>query len=77
MPQSGVPSQFVLLVTFAEAAVALARETDWLTLHAETLETFVLVGGPRSNLDEALDLCERKGNLVGAGRLRRLKRETD
>jgi hypothetical protein len=55
--------------------VALAQETDMLNAHADALldlaELLALAGhDARSELDEALALDERKGNLVIAKRTR-------
>jgi class 3 adenylate cyclase/tetratricopeptide (TPR) repeat protein len=57
----------------AREAVALAAETDMLNMHADALvdlaEVLALAGrDPRAELDEALALYERKGNLVMAER---------
>ena len=59
----------------AREAVALAGETDMLNAHADSLidlaEVLVLAGrDPRAELDCALALYERKGNLVMAERTR-------
>jgi tetratricopeptide (TPR) repeat protein len=59
----------------AREAVALAAETDMLNAHAEALidlaEVLALAGqDARAELDRALALYERKGNLVMAKRTR-------
>lgn len=55
----------------AREAVALAEETDMLNPHAGALgdlaEVLTLAGrDPRAELEQALSLYERKGNLVSA-----------
>jgi DNA-binding SARP family transcriptional activator len=64
--------------TVAHEAVALCERSDWLNLHAETLENLaeveVLAGNTEdacSALDVAIDLYERKGNRVALERARR------
>ena len=59
----------------AREAVALAEETDMLNAHADALidlaEVLALAGqDARAELDRALALYERKGNLVMAERTR-------
>jgi tetratricopeptide (TPR) repeat protein len=59
----------------AREAVAVAEETDMLNVHADALlglaDVLVLAGrDARAELDEALALYERKGNLVMAERTR-------
>jgi tetratricopeptide (TPR) repeat protein len=59
----------------AREAVALAEETDMLNAHADALvdlaEVFELAGqDSRAELEQALALYERKGNLVMAERTR-------
>ena len=59
----------------AREAVALADETDMLNAHADALidlaEVLALAGqDARAELDGALALYERKGNLVMAERTR-------
>ncbi len=63
---------------FAREAVRIAAPTDYLNLHAESLEALAevlrLAGRDRdaaAALREALELCRRKGNLVAAARLER------
>ena len=62
--------------TLAREAVSLARQTDFLNFHAEALvdlaEVLTLAGrGPESHasLKQALELYERKGNLVAAAQV--------
>jgi tetratricopeptide (TPR) repeat protein len=65
----------------AREAIALAARSDWLNLHAETLEDLAAVetsaertGQASSALKEAIALYERKGNRAARGRaLRRLE----
>ena len=57
----------------AQEAVALAEETDTLSAHGDALvdlaEVLALAGrDPRAELEQALALYERKGNLVMAER---------
>jgi tetratricopeptide (TPR) repeat protein len=61
----------------AREAVALGEETDMLNWHAHALtdlaEVYVLAGRPeegRAQLEQALALYERKGNLISAARAR-------
>jgi hypothetical protein len=59
----------------AREAVALAEETDMLNAHADALldlaEVVALASqDARAEPDQALALCERKGNLVMAERTR-------
>ena len=59
----------------AREAVALAEETDTLSAHGDALvdlaEVLALAGrDPRAELEQALALYERKGNLVMAERAR-------
>ena len=59
----------------AREAVALAAETDMLNMHADALvdlaEVLALAGGRTpAELEQALALYERKGNLVMAERTR-------
>jgi hypothetical protein len=59
----------------AREAVALAEETDMLNAHADALldlaEVLALAGqDARAELEQALALHERKGNLVMAKRTR-------
>jgi hypothetical protein len=59
----------------AREAVALAEETDMLNAHADALSDLadvVSLAGrdPRAELEQALELYERKGNLVMAERTR-------
>jgi hypothetical protein len=59
----------------ADEAVALLEPTDALSAQAEALldraETMRLIGGnPRPELERALGLFERKGNVVMVDRLR-------
>jgi tetratricopeptide (TPR) repeat protein len=62
-------------VRVAREAVALAEETDTLSAHGDALvdlaEVLALAGrDPRAELEQALALYERKGNLVMAERAR-------
>jgi tetratricopeptide (TPR) repeat protein len=59
----------------AAEAVDLTRQSDWLNLHAETLEDLAEVAVASGNsedtcsaLDEAIDVHERKGNRVALER---------
>jgi predicted ATPase/class 3 adenylate cyclase len=61
----------------AEEAVALASETDYLNLRGDALMDLVEVlslggriGDAASRSREALEIYERKGNIVSAGRVR-------
>jgi hypothetical protein len=61
--------------TLARSAVALAARTDFLNQHADALLELAVVldrGGRtpevRAAVSEALDLYQRKGNLVNAAR---------
>jgi siroheme synthase len=63
-------------------AVAIASATDVLQLRAQALadlaEVLRLAGRPRESaaaLEEAIRLCEEKGNVVMARQLRRLLAE--
>jgi tetratricopeptide (TPR) repeat protein len=63
-------------VAEARAAAALATETDALVLHADSLallgELLACAERPadaRAAFEEALELYERKGHAVGAGRI--------
>jgi tetratricopeptide (TPR) repeat protein len=60
---------------FATEAVRIVAATDYLDLHADALDGLAKVlrladRGPEAAaaLREALELCRRKGNLVGAAR---------
>ena len=62
----------------AREAVSLAEETDMLNFHGNALadlaEVYALAGRTeeaREQLEQALVLYERKGNLVAAARARR------
>jgi tetratricopeptide (TPR) repeat protein len=64
----------------AREAVDLAERSDWLNLHAETLEDLAAVesaagkiGDASTALDQAIALYERKGNRVAAERTRRTR----
>jgi ATP/maltotriose-dependent transcriptional regulator MalT len=56
----------------ARAAVAIAEQTDFLTLHADALCDLAYVTRDKAVLRRALDLYERKGNVAGAARARTL-----
>jgi DNA-binding SARP family transcriptional activator len=62
----------------ADEARKRAAASDWLTFRGATLEDAAVVcrlagdlEGESTDLDEALELYERKGNIVGAERVRR------
>ena len=64
-------------VALAEEAVALAADTDYLNLQGDSLKDLAEVlslggriGESVSRSREALELYERKGNVVSAGRVR-------
>jgi len=70
--------RFVEALQLADEARKRVAASDWLSFHGETLEDVAVVQrlardprGESAALQEALALYERKGNVVGAERMRR------
>jgi ATP/maltotriose-dependent transcriptional regulator MalT len=58
----------------AREAVEIAARTDFLSLQGDTLLDLAHVTGERRPAEQALELYERKGNVVGAARARAMGR---
>jgi predicted ATPase/class 3 adenylate cyclase len=76
--------EFDAAVALAEEAVALAEDTDYLNLQgdicrdlAEVLSLAGRIGDAASRSREALEVYERKGNTVSAGRVRAMLEEVE
>jgi len=67
---------------FAREAVTLVQETDYLNLYAHALMSLAEVlrvqertDEARASLEEAIELLQRKGNVVGEANARRVLEE--